>query len=214
MRKTKEEMLITRERILKAGFDCFYHNGYDQTSLAAIAQAAGVTRGAIYWHFEDKKALYRAVVDYNLARADITDYGRDLPAELPYTDRLAEMFWYALNDNPHVEFIFKTINFASSNPEFSDVVEKIQEVKRHLWEFINVETKVYMRLHGKAPQGTECLASTLSLMFEGMFLAKNVDMGIKLDKEHVYKYTGLVTASVIFETQPQRWEQMLEKIIS
>ena len=82
MRKTKEEMLVTRERILKAGFDCFYNNGYEQTSLAAIAQAAGVTRGAIYWHFEDKKALFRAVVDYNLERGDITEYGKKLPADL------------------------------------------------------------------------------------------------------------------------------------
>lgn len=214
MRKTKEEMLITRERILKAGFDCFYHNGYEQTSLAAIAQAAGVTRGAIYWHFEDKKALFRAVVDYNIERGDITEYGKNLPAELPYTDRLAEMFWYALNDNPHVEFIFKVMNFAASNPEFADVMEKIQEVKRKLWEFIDVETKVYMRLNGKNPQGTECMASTLSLMFEGMFLMKNVEAGIKLDKEHVYKYTSIVTASLIFDTQPQRWEKMHERIIS
>ena len=214
MRKTKEEMLVTRERILKAGFDCFYNNGYEQTSLAAIAQAAGVTRGAIYWHFEDKKALFRAVVDYNLARGDITEYGKKLPAELTYTDRLAEMFWYALNDNPHVEFIFKIMNFASTNPEFADVVEKILVVKRRLWEFIDVETKVFMRMHGKTPQGTECIASTLSLMFEGMFLAKNIQVGIKLDKEHVYKYTGIVTASLIFEAQPERWEKMLERIIN
>ena len=214
MRKTKEEMLITRERILEAGFECFYQNGYEQTSLAAIAQAAGVTRGAIYWHFEDKKALFRAVVDYNIKRGDITEYGKKLPAELTYTDRLAEMFWYALDKNPHVEFIYKVINFASTNSEFADVVEKIQKVKRRLWEFIDVETKVYMRLNGKLPQGTEYMASTLSLMFEGMFLAKNIQMGITLDKEHVYRYTSIVTASLIFDTQPQRWEKMAERIIS
>ena len=207
-------MLITRERILEAAFDCFYHNGYEQTSLAAIAQAAGVTRGAIYWHFEDKKALFRAVVDYNLERGDITEYGRNQSAELNYTERLAEMFWYALDNNPHVEFIFKVLNFATTNSEFSDVVEKIQEVKNKLWDFIDVETKVYMRLNGKNPQGTECMASTLCLMFEGMFLVKNVQMKIKLDKESVYKYTSIVTASLIFDTQPQRWEKMLERINS
>ncbi len=214
MRKTKEEMLLTRERILKAGFECFYNNGYEQTSLAAIAQAAGVTRGAIYWHFEDKKALFRAVVDYNLLRGDITGYGRGLPTEMAYTDRLAEMFWYALDNNPHVEFIFKIMNFAASHEEFSDVVEKIQAIKRKLWEFIDVETKVYMQMYGKAPQGTECMASTLSLMFEGMFLTKNIQVGIKLDKEHVYKYTSLITAALIFEAEPQRWEKMLDRIIS
>lgn len=207
-------MLITRERILKAGFDCFYNNGYEQTSLAAIAQAAGVTRGAIYWHFEDKKDLFRAVVDYNLAKGDITEFGRNLPPDLEYTERLAEMFWYALDNNAHVGFIFKVMNFAASHDEFSDVVEKIQVVKRKLWEFIDVETKVYLRMHDRTPQGTECIASTLSLMFEGMFLVKNIQMGIQLDKENVYKYTSIVTAALIFDTEPKRWEQMLDRIIS
>lgn len=207
-------MLVTRERILKAGFECFNSNGYEQTSLAAIAQAAGVTRGAIYWHFEDKRALFRAVVDYNLLHGDITEYGKKLPGEMPYTERLSEMFWYALDDNPNVEFIFKIMNFASSHPEFEDVVEKIQVVKRKLWEFIDVETKVYMRMHGLTPQGTECVASALSLMFEGMFLVKNIKVGIVLDKEHVYKYTSLVTAALYIEAEPKNWDEMLERIIN
>lgn len=207
-------MLVTRERIVKAGFDCFYNNGYEQTSLAAIAQAAGVTRGAIYWHFEDKKALFRAVVDYTLERSDIAEYGKNLPAELTYTDRLVEVFWYALDGNPYVEFIFKIINLSSTGSEFNDVEEKIRGFKHRLLDFIDVETKVFMRVHGKETKGSEHIASTLTLMFEGMFLAKNINMGIKLDKEHVYKYTGIVTASMIFEAQPERWEKMLERIIN
>ena len=215
MRKTKEEMLITREKIIQAGFDCFFHNSFEATSLTAVAQAAGVTRGAIYWHFEDKKALYRAVVDYTLERGDITEYARILSPDLNYTDRLANLFWYALNDNPHVEFIFKALNFASSNEEFHDVVEKIQRVKRKLWEFLDVETKVFLRMHGKSPEGeeTNVMASTLSLMFEGMFLAKNVQVGIGLDRDSIYRYTALVTASLVQEANPNRWEMMREKIV-
>lgn len=215
MRKTKEEMLITRKKIIQAGFDCFFENGFEATSLTAVAQAAGVTRGAIYWHFEDKKALYRAVVDYTLERGDITEYARILSPDLNYTDRLANLFWYALNDNPHVEFIFKALNFASSNEEFHDVVEKIQRVKRKLWEFLDVETKVFLRMHGKSPEGeeTNVMASTLSLMFEGMFLAKNVQVGIGLDRDSIYRYTALVTASLVQEANPNRWEMMREKIV-
>lgn len=215
MRKTKEEMLITREKIIQAGFDCFFQNGFEATSLTAVAQAAGVTRGAIYWHFEDKKALYRAVVDYTIERADITEFAKDQSPDLNYTERLADLFWHALDNNPHVEFIFKALNFASSNEEFHDVVEKIQQVKRRLWEFLDVETKVFLRMHGRSPEGeeTSIMASTLSLMFEGMFLVKNVKVGIKLDKEYIYRYTALVTASLVQEASPNRWEMMREKIV-
>ena len=215
MRKTKEDMLITRQRILQAGFDCFFENGFEATSLSAIAKAAGVTRGAIYWHFEDKKALFRAVVDYNIERGDITEYGKKQSPEMSYTERLADMFWYALDDNRNVEFIFKTMNFATTHDEFQDVIEKIQSVKKKLREFIDVETKVFLRMHGKVPMGEEIdvIASGLCLMFEGMFLAKNIQMGIELDRDYVYRYVSLVTASLVRDTVPERWEAVHEKIV-
>lgn len=213
MRRTKEGMLITRARILKAGFDCFYNNGYEQTSLVAIAQAAGVTRGAIYWHFEDKKELFRAVVDDSLARCDITAFTRSLPPKLEYTERMTELFWYAVDDNVHVDFLFKALNFVSFNPEFVDVAEKIQAVKRDLWEFILMETNGYLHKTGGVAPGTEYIASVLYLMFEGIFNIKNIQIGIKLDKEEIYKYTHLVTASLILSIQSQRWERLLNETV-
>ena len=62
VRKTKEEALETRERILDAAERVFQERGVGQTSLAEIAAEAGVTRGAIYWHFANKVALFDAMV--------------------------------------------------------------------------------------------------------------------------------------------------------
>ena len=62
-RKTKLEALETRERLLDAGETVFRHRGVTRTSLAEIAAAAGVTRGAVYWHFKDKAALFHAMCD-------------------------------------------------------------------------------------------------------------------------------------------------------
>ncbi|WP_395066592.1 TetR family transcriptional regulator [Paraburkholderia silvatlantica] len=63
VRRTKEEALETRNRILDAAEHVFYEKGVSRTSLAHIAQAAGVTRGAIYWHFENKGDLFTAMFD-------------------------------------------------------------------------------------------------------------------------------------------------------
>jgi len=62
-RKTKMEALETRERLLDAAEDVFRQRGVTRTSLAEIATVAGVTRGAVYWHFKDKAALFHAMCD-------------------------------------------------------------------------------------------------------------------------------------------------------
>ncbi|CAB3796873.1 HTH-type transcriptional regulator TtgR [Paraburkholderia caffeinitolerans] len=63
VRRTKEEALETRNRILDAAEHVFFEKGVSRSSLADIAQAAGVTRGAIYWHFENKGDLFTAMFD-------------------------------------------------------------------------------------------------------------------------------------------------------
>ena len=62
-RHTKEEALATRSRILDAAELLFEAHGVSRTSLHHIAEAAGVTRGAIYWHFEDKADLFNAMME-------------------------------------------------------------------------------------------------------------------------------------------------------
>lgn len=61
MRRTKEEAEKTRRRIMAAALRRFDRSGISNTTLEEVATAAGVTRGAIYWHFSGKKALLHAV---------------------------------------------------------------------------------------------------------------------------------------------------------
>lgn len=62
-RKTKDDALATRDRILDAAEVVFEQRGVSRCSLHEIAQAAGVTRGAIYWHFENKADLVNAMFE-------------------------------------------------------------------------------------------------------------------------------------------------------
>ena len=63
MRRTKEEAAATRRQILAAALDLFSEKGYAATTLSEIAGAAGVTRGAIYHHFDNKTALYQTLLE-------------------------------------------------------------------------------------------------------------------------------------------------------
>lgn len=61
VRKTKEDAEITRQRIIDAARELFSTNGVSKTSLDKIAKHAGVTRGAVYWHFDNKTELFHAM---------------------------------------------------------------------------------------------------------------------------------------------------------
>ena len=61
-RRTRDEALETRNTILDTAERVFSERGVSHTTLADIAAAAGVTRGAIYWHFKNKADLFDAMM--------------------------------------------------------------------------------------------------------------------------------------------------------
>jgi TetR/AcrR family acrAB operon transcriptional repressor len=70
VRKTREAALATRESLIDAAEQVFRREGVSRTSLAEVAAAAGVTRGAIYWHFRDKAELLDAMCERTLLPLD------------------------------------------------------------------------------------------------------------------------------------------------
>lgn len=63
MRRTKEDSEKTRTAILLAAEELFLEKGVSHTSLEQIARAAGVTRGAVYWHFQNKAHLFNEMLN-------------------------------------------------------------------------------------------------------------------------------------------------------
>ncbi|ANG61508.1 hypothetical protein A8C75_02820 [Marinobacterium aestuarii] len=61
VRRTKEEALETRNSLMAAALEQFCEKGIARTTLSDIATAAGVTRGAFYWHFKNKVELFEAL---------------------------------------------------------------------------------------------------------------------------------------------------------
>jgi len=54
----------TRQKILNAALKQFAHCGYSGASVQAIVDAAKVTKPTLYYYFENKAALYKALVDF------------------------------------------------------------------------------------------------------------------------------------------------------
>ncbi len=67
-RKTKEDTQRTYHALLDAATGLFIRQGVAKTTLSQIASDAGMTRGAIYWHFDNKDAVVQALWERNADR--------------------------------------------------------------------------------------------------------------------------------------------------
>lgn len=60
--KRVEQGQATRAALIRVATELFAANGYDGTAIPTVLDAAGVSRGALYHHFESKEALFEAVL--------------------------------------------------------------------------------------------------------------------------------------------------------
>lgn len=121
VRKTKEETEKTRLSLLDAALRVFCDKGYVRSTLKDIAQEANVTRGAIYWHFKDKVALFEALSDH------IDDCSGD------HKDTLIENSFKSLEDMG--EKIMAWLNLLETDDKF-----------RSFYEFVNFKIEYHAEL--------------------------------------------------------------------
>ena len=77
-RSARRKPELSRGEILDAAFACFVERGYHETSVDGIAARAGLSKGAIYWHFAGKREVFLALID------------RFSDLALPIVERLAD----------------------------------------------------------------------------------------------------------------------------
>jgi TetR/AcrR family transcriptional regulator, acrAB operon repressor len=127
VRRTKEDAQVTRDRLLDAAEQVFSRRGVSGTSLNEVAAAAGVTRGAVYWHFLDKAALFNAMMERVTLPLE-----QELAVENPGDPlgTLKERFVGALKktvDDPQTRRVFE---IATNKVEYVDELRAVRE--RHL----------------------------------------------------------------------------------
>jgi TetR/AcrR family acrAB operon transcriptional repressor len=136
VRCTKEEALETRSRILDAAENVFYARGVSRTSLADIAEAANVTRGAIYWHFKNKSDLFDAMC----ARIRLPmETMMEAKAEEDKSDPLGQL---------RAVLVFR-LREAERNPQ----LRKVFEILFHKCEFVERSDPIWLRQREAYLQG-------------------------------------------------------------
>lgn len=129
VRKTKADAEQTRQDLIAAAREMFHRCGVSRTSLEKIAAQAGVTRGAVYWHFANKAELFFAVREESQRLLQGVSALLDDPEEanplLAIENALLELF-AVLEQNPLVEQTFEIMTLRCEYvDEFASVLAEI-----------------------------------------------------------------------------------------
>lgn len=145
VRKTKEEAEQTRLDIIDAARRVFHACGVSRSSLDRIAREAGVTRGAVYWHFKDKAELFFAMRDAMFApmigSTDAVLYNPALHNPLDAIEGSIREFFRVLVENDEFREVFEIM---ISRCEYVDEFASVeQEVGRPAQEFLEKILRMY-----------------------------------------------------------------------
>lgn len=147
VRKTKEEAEKTRKEIIESARRVFHQCGVSRSTLEKIAKAAGVTRGAVYWHFRDKAELFFAmredVFTPMVERTDSFLFSTDYADPLDAIEASLKEFFRVLEDCSIVREVFEIM---ISRCEYVDEFASVQdEVGRPAQEFLEKIERVYQQ---------------------------------------------------------------------
>ena len=145
-RKTNEDAELTRKRIICAAREVFLVRGVSRATMQQIAAQAGVTRGAVYWHFDNKIDLFDAM------RAQVF---------LPLIDRMDETLLIESYEDPLArieDFMCTTIQMLDDSVETRQIYEIMMIKCEYVEEFATVLQQILLSCSG--------IAEKLQLVYE------------------------------------------------
>lgn len=170
VRRTKQEAEATRSHILDTAEQVFERRGVSGTSLHEIAKAAGVTRGAIYWHFENKADLFNAMMErVTLPLEEASDFKGPRITAADLRDALVDVLRKVATE-PQLRRVF---DIATHKVEYVDEMNAVRE--RHLAmrnECVADMERVLRRAAraGALPKGLSARSAAIGLLalFDGL----------------------------------------------
>jgi TetR/AcrR family transcriptional repressor of mexAB-oprM operon len=171
MRRTKEDAEKTRVTLLASAERLFLEKGVAHTSLDQIARDAGVTRGAVYWHFQNKAHLFNEMLNQvRLPPEQMADRLCNCPKQQPLL-ALRELCIEGVRSLGRDEQKRRVMTILLHRCEFTEELREAEE--RHL-AFINLFIELCEQLLKSAanlyPGITPRLAArTLHALIVGLF---------------------------------------------
>ncbi|GAB3249832.1 TetR family transcriptional regulator [Chitinimonas naiadis] len=166
VRRTKEQAAETREQLLDAAERVFCSKGVAQTTLDDIAREAGLTRGALYWHFKNKTDLFSAMCD----RVSLPMQAMlDASVAEPHNDPLGRLsrdgakILRQVSEDPRTMRVFEILMF---RVELNDVVQNVLAAEKERGQHCRAQLTEILRSAqalGQIPAHVDCQLGAYAL---------------------------------------------------
>ena len=184
-RSRAETKVETRRRLLDAAREVFTAVGYQGATLDEIAGRAGFTKGALYWHFPNKQALFMALVE------DSTEQNLKLLEKLApesgdaetVKQRLAEWIDSIDETQSLPQFGVELEIEARRDPSFRIIHQAT--VAAHEAAIADFLTRYFAKVGGTPLMPIPELASALITIFKGFSLARQNRPGTPINSSKV-----------------------------
>lgn len=170
MRRTKEDALQTRQHLLQAAKELFHEKGYARTTLSEIAQQAGLTRGAAYWHFKSKDELYILVVEQALDDMTASKKQALTCPGCSAREHLQRVLELPCKYPAEYALVNGVAPLLPSCPQFAALEESVQQHKDQLRQLVRsfleeAQEQGLLTLHASVESTTQLFF----LLFEGLY---------------------------------------------
>ncbi len=164
-RRTKAEADETRTKLLDAAQEVFFEKGVSKTSLSDIAQRAGATRGAVYWHFKDKVDVFSSVLGRICMPFD--DICSDKYGELPSLERMRLSIQVVFDSMEVGEQRRKVMDTALFKMEYVGELEQVRD--RHIQSARTSQEKFAQDIASAAEELSVQLAMSPVIAAQGLY---------------------------------------------
>ncbi|MHB8284609.1 MAG: TetR/AcrR family transcriptional regulator [Caulobacteraceae bacterium] len=160
--------------MIAAAVNCLHRNGYGLTTIGGVAEAAGVSRGALTHHFPSKVDLMLAVVT-SVAGKNVVEYGQlfDSLAPIDAVRKIPQAVW-EISSRPQTVAIIEILMATRSDPALAQKLQAIQmELEQMTMDLLT------NRLHAAGltpPVNSKAIFTLMVAAIRGLAI-ENVSMG-------------------------------------
>lgn len=175
-RAARDERRDAREELLEAAARVFAEQGFQAASVDEIAERAGFSKGAVYWHFEGKADLFFALLEERVDRPVREAVARfeSAPPDVDMAPQADDIFaWLVEQQRDLVLLQAEYCLLAARDPGLRDRYARRQA---HLRQAYARAIEARFEHRGEPPpKGAEQIATALIAAMQGLALAKLVD---------------------------------------
>lgn len=171
MRKTKQEADETKKKLLLAAYNIFSRDGFDKSSLENIAAEAGMTRGALYWHFTDKNDLYKQTLtevldQFLIQRKDIMN-----DDTLSTMEKLLRLYMIPVQSRDMYRFVNGFYPLLSEYGELQEIADRMEHNRKNFCAYLMESIIDLEQRRGiPYPYAKEDMVDALFMLLEGLHL--------------------------------------------